>query len=280
MDSGGGAGGGNPEPGTQERMYSSVLARSAARFKPECELAEEAIASSFALFSELARGVPKGDERAQDLLALFYRNCVYLSASYQLVTRGLLDPAGNNLRTVFETIVWQYAYLTDEGMYANFRAMNAMDGDKLRLIREGGWSNTKERQLENLRRKFSFQKAMKKLYSKGHYEKFFFSQYWALCQKSHSSIYGINHNTPNMAGGTALDSPGGEEEMRGNLSALLYLCAENLTCALNCFSAGLMQARIDRALETVNRINRAIPPSLSLAPDTLELPFMLRFREV
>jgi hypothetical protein len=269
---------GGADDGGLGRSYSEMLERSASLFAKEAALLEGGIAYSLSLYSALAR--TRGlDARMQDLLALFYRNCVYLSASYRLIRAGLLDPAGNNMRTVFETIIWQYAYLTDGEVYENFREMGAMDGEKLRLIKEGKWSNTKERALENLRRKYSFQKMLKKLYSKERYEGLFYGQYWAFCQKSHSSIFGINHNTPNMAGLTTLDSPGGEAEMRGSLSALLYLCAENLMCALNCFSAPLGQEKTGETLKALAGINRAIPASPGLAPDTRAMEFTLRFRE-
>jgi hypothetical protein len=257
----------------------AVFSESARRFPAECALMEEIIGASFSLYRSLSRDAGLGG-RSQDLLAFFYRNCVYLSASYQLIRRGLLDPAANNMRTVFETIIWQYAYLTDDAIYANFREMGTMDGDKLKLIKAGKWSNTKERALENLRRKYSFQKMVKQLYSKGHYEKLFYSQYWAFCQKSHSSTFGINHNTPNMAGGMTFGNPADSDEVRGNLAAALYLSCENLVCFLNCFSGRLPQARIDEALGMANRINQAIPPSPGLAPDTKTLPFVIRLREV
>ncbi|MFH0885442.1 MAG: hypothetical protein V1861_07070 [Candidatus Micrarchaeota archaeon] len=260
-----------------EGLYSAARNGSGSLCKAECLLLEESIAASFAMFFSL-EGKEKLDERRQYLLALFYRNCVYLSASYRLIREGMLDPAGNNMRTVFETIIWQYAYLTDDDIYSNYREMAAVDDEKLRLIKGGKWSNTKERALENLRRKYSFQKMMKSLYSKEHYEKFFYSQYWAFCQKSHSSIFGINHNTPTMGMGTTMDASAGE--LRGNLSAALYLCAENLICFLNSFSQLLPQERIDSTLAMINRINQSIPPSLSLAPDTKALPFLLTFREV
>jgi len=260
-----------------EGLYDAAREGSGGICRTECALLEESISASFSMFFSL-EGKEKLDDRRQYLLALFYRNCVYLSASYRLVREGMLDPAGNNMRTVFETIIWQYAYLTDDGVYSNYREMAALDGEKLGLIKGGKWSNTKERALENLRRKYSFQKMLKALYSKEHYERLFYSQYWAFCQKSHSSIFGINHNTPTMGMGTTLDSSAGE--LRGNLSAALYLSAENITCFLNCFSQLLPQERIDGALATLNGINRSIPPSLSLAPDTKALPFQLKFREV
>ncbi|MCI0503447.1 hypothetical protein L0Y65_01925 [Candidatus Micrarchaeota archaeon] len=257
-----------------------VAAESAKRFPSECALMEEAVAASLSLFGTISRNAAGLDARRQDLLAFFYRNSIYLSASYHLIRRGLLDPAGNNMRTVFETILWQYAYLTDDGIYANYREMARMDGDKLKLLKDGKWSNTKERALENLRRKYSFQKMMKELYSKESYEKLFYSQYWAFCQKSHSSTFGINHNTPNMEGGMTFGREGDAEEVRGNLRAALYLCAENLICFLNCFAGILGQETIDETLAVANRINRLIPPSPGLAPDTKKLPFVLRFREV
>ncbi len=263
-------------------LNDEVFAETALKYPEECQLAEDAIHASFSAFGALSRSSGTGgglDSRKQDLLAFFYRNCVYLLSSYQLARRGLLDPAGNNLRTVFETVVWQYAYLTDDEVYANFAGMSAMDGEKLRLIKSGAWSNTKERALENMRRKYSFQKMMKRLYSKERYERFFYSQYWALCQKSHSSVYGINHNTPNMHGGKTFDSPGDSEEARGMLYAILYLCAENLTCFLNCFHGRMNQGEIDSALGQINRINRRIPPALGLAPDTRKMEFSERFRE-
>jgi hypothetical protein len=257
--------------------YEHVYLQTGRLFEQQCRLAEDALAASFSAYFELSR---KGgmDERSEYLAAFFYRNCVYLSATYQLIRSGMVDPAGNNMRTIFETIIWQYAYLLDEGIYDNFRAMAELDREKLRSMRDGGWSNTKERRLENLRRKYSFQKMMKKLYSKGLYEKFFFNQYWALCQKSHSSIVGVNYNTPNMQGSTTLEKR--PAEIKENLSAALYLTAENLICFLNCFSGRLGQDRIDGLLERVNAINRGIPPALGLSPDTKKLEFTLRFREV
>jgi hypothetical protein len=264
--------------GAIKARHERVQEKTGKDFAPECALMEEAISDSVSLYLRVARG--RGlDERRQYLLAFFYRNCIYLSASYQLIRSGLLDPAGNNLRTVFETILWQYAYLTDEGIYANFREIAALEGEKLRLIKQGGWSNTKERSLENLRRKYSFQKMMKRLYPKERYEKFFYSQYWAFCQKSHSSIFGINHNTPNMEGGSTFDKTGDAGEVRGNLASALYLAAENITCFLNCFSTLLGQEEIDGALSLANRINLGIPPSPGLAPDVNGLPFVLRYRE-
>ncbi len=206
----------NQDHGAIAALNEKVYSESARRYPAECSLIEEAVSASFSLYGSLSHDA-KLDSRGQDLLAFFYRNCIYLSASYQLIRRGLLDPAGNNMRTVFETIIWQYAYLTDDGIYANYREMSALDGEKLMLIKSGKWSNTRERALENLRRKYSFQKMLKALYSKEHYERLFYSQYWAFCQKSHSSIFGINHNTPTMGMGTTLDSSVGE--LHGNLSA-------------------------------------------------------------
>ncbi len=264
--------------GRLEDLYNSVHERSGKEFGRECSLIEEGVSASYSMYLEIARQ-GKLDERRQYLLAFFYRNCVYLSAAYKLVRSGMLDPAGNNLRTVYETIIWQYAYLTDDGVYSNFREMIESDGQKLELIKQGRWSNTKERALENLRRKYSFQKMMKRLYTKERYEKFFYSQYWAFCQKSHSSIFGINHNTPNMDGGRTFDNAGDAEEARGYLTATLYLCAENMVCLLNCFPSSLTQERIKDAMSLANRINRAIPPAYGLAPEGKELPFVLRFRE-
>jgi len=240
---------------------------------------EESLAFSFSLFGALA---PSGklDALQKDLLALFYRNCIYLDASYRLIRNGLLDPAGNNMRTVFETIIWQYAYLTEKDIYGNFREMKMMDEKKLASLKAGSWSNTKERALENMRRKYSFQKMLKRLYGKEHYERLFHSQYWAFCQKSHSSLFGINHNTPNMSGARTTSTPPGVEEMRGNLSASMYLCAENLLLFLNCFSQAMGGEQVGRALESLGRINRSLPPSPSLAPEGRNLPFTLRLRAV
>jgi hypothetical protein len=262
-----------------EQSYKKVADASAKTFPNECELTEEAIAFSFAAYFDFIKNSKtKIDERSESLAALFYRNCVYLSASYRLIRDGMLDPAGNNMRTVFETIVWQYAYLCDTEMYANFRDLSSLEEQKLSLLPKKSWSNTKERELENMRRKYSFQKAMKKLYTKETYEQFFFSQYWMLCQKSHSSMFGINYNTPTMEGKTTMDK--GPEELRANLSALIYLSAENLLCFLNCFSEKLSKDKTDPIIAFTNRINRSIPPSLSLAPDTVELAFTTRFRKL
>lgn len=265
-----------------ERAYDRVTESSAKAFAAECSLAEESIAFSFNAYYELVKNSKKNlDARSQSLAALFYRNCVYLSAAYRLIRDGLLDPAGNNMRTVFETTVWQYAYLCDGDMYANFKEVSDLEEQKLASLPKKSWSNTKERELENLRRKYSFQKAMKALYSKETYEKFFFSQYWMLCQKSHSSMFGVNYNTPTMEGRTTMDkAPEGPEELRANLTALLYLAAENLLCFMNCFPDKLSKEKTDSILAFTNRINRSIPPSLSLAPDTKELAFTARFRKV
>ncbi len=262
-----------------ERQHDSLKAQVSALFHKEAGHIESALSFSRLLFQRLSSS-GKLDLKQKDLLALFYRNCVYLDASYMLIRAGLPDPAANNMRTVFETIIWQYAYLTDDGIYANFRKMNEMDSQKLGMIKTGAWSNTKERALENLRRKYSFQKMLKGLYGKGHYERIFQNQYWAFCQKSHSSLFGINHNTPNLEGGTTLEVPGGAEELRGTLSAALYLCAENLLLFLNCFHPAMGQEDAGRTLKALERINRALPPSPSLAPEGRGLPFTLRLREV
>ena len=260
-----------------EHLYKKVHEASGTLFEKECGLIEEALAFSFASYTELAK-TAKLDERKKYLLAFFYRNCVYLSATYHLARKGMLDPAGNNMRTVFETIIWQYAYLSDDAIYGNFKEIDALEGEKLKSIKEKKWSNTKERALENLRRKFSFQKMMKTLYSKEVFEKFFFNQYWAFCQKSHSSIFGLNYNTPTMDCGTTLDR--GQDELKGNLSALLYLLSENLICFLNCFSKSMAQEKIDQMLALTNKINKNIVPALSLAPDTKKLEFVIRFKEI
>ena len=260
-----------------ESLHRKVHEASGKLFSAECALAEEAISSSFGSYAAIAKGGKLG-AKSQHLLALFYRNCVYLSAAYELMRRGMLDPAGNNLRTVFETIVWQYAILCDGEVYANIEDIDALEGQKLALVRSKKWSNTKERELENLRRKHNFQKVMKKLYSKEVFERFFFNQYWALCQKSHASVFGANNNTPNMEGGTTIEKR--PEELKGNLFALLYLCAENLTCFLNCFSTECGHERTAALLALANRINKSVPPALGLAPDTKALEFIVRFREV
>jgi hypothetical protein len=258
-------------------LHEKVFTESGRLFPNESSIVEESIAFSFDAYSSIAPKASK-DKRKSHLLALFYRNCIYLSATYHLIRRGMLDPAGNNMRTVFESIIWQYAYLTDDGIFEDSMALESLEERKLASIKTKSWSNTKERELENLRRKHSFQKAMKKLYTKESYEKFFFNQYWALCQKSHTSIFGANLNTPTMDMGTTLDR--NPKEIQGNLSALIYLCAENLICFLNCFWEGMPQKDIDIALTLANKINRSIPPALTLAPDTKKLEFILRFKEV
>jgi len=265
--------------GALERLYSHVHERSGKLFAGECGLIERALSFSFASYFTLASGARKLDAKSQHLAALFYRNCVYLSAAYQMVRRGMPDPAGNNMRTVFETVVWQYCYLCDDAMYAASREIGALEGEKFRTL-AGGWSNTKERALENLRRKYSFQKAMKAVYSAGTARKFFANPYWVLCQKAHTSIFGANYNTPNMEGTTTVEKR--PEELRGTMRALLFLCAENLTCYLNCFAAHLPQERIARILAFNNDINRQIPPAQGLVPDTHadRLQFTLRFREL
>lgn len=119
---------------------------------------------------------------------------------------------------------------------------------------------------------------MKSLYSKEVFEKFFFNHYWALCQKSHSSIFGINNNTPTMDCKTTMDKR--PDEIKGNLSAALYLLSENLICFLNCFSKSISQEKTDLMVQTINDVNKNIIPALSLAPDMKTLGFQIRFREV
>jgi hypothetical protein len=248
-------------------------------FAPECRMIEGAVSLSFSSYFTLAESAGGSlGERKERLAAFFYRNCVYLSAAYRMARVGMLDPAGNNLRTVFETIVWQYAYLLDDTIYANFREISALEEEKMRSVSGGRWSNTKERELENLRRKYSFQKMMKRLYSKEAFEKFFFSQYWAMCQKSHSSLIGVNLNTPNMHGTTTMQK--GPGEIRELMRAILYLLAENLVCFLNVFGASLREDEVNLLLARINGINKSIPPSLGLAPDTREMEFATRLREV
>src|SRR5512143_1137109 len=179
-----------PDFDSLRERYEHVYVQSGRLFEPDCKGIERSLALSFSLYFRLA-GSPPSDKRLQYLSAFFYRNCVYLSAAYQMLRNGMLDPAGNNMRTVFETVIWTYAYLTDDDIYANFTQISDLEAEKFRLIKNGGWSHTKERSFENLRRKYNFRKMMKKMYSKEVFEKFFFNQYWVLCQKSHSSIFGV-----------------------------------------------------------------------------------------
>ncbi len=261
--------------------YEHVYVQSGKMFEKECLLAEQAIANSFAVYQDLVLASrEKLDARAQHIAALFYRNCVYLSAAYHLIRNGMLDPAGNNLRTVFETIIWQYAYMCDDDIYSNYLEIEKLDSQKLMQLPQRKWSNTKERDLENLRRKYNFQKMMKSLYSKDVFEKFFFNQYWILCQKSHSSIVGANLNTPTMEGLTTMEK--NPKEISDNLLALAYLCSENLICYLNCFGGHLQQKKIDEVLKITNQLTGSIPPAMSLAPDAVkkELRFVVRFREI
>jgi hypothetical protein len=277
---------------------------------------EEAISFSFDIYYSLAKA--KLDERSKYLAAFFYRNVVYLSAGYRMARQGLLDPAGNNMRTIFETIVWQYAYLTDDEVYSNFKEMDDLESLKMKLIlaesnekhnremrgtnvsndhapkenvREATntarseteklgsrWSNTKERELENLRRKYNFQKMMKSLYSKEVFERFFYSQYWILSQKSHSSLFGLNYNTPNMEGGSTMEKR--PQELEENLSALLYLSAENLLCYLNCFGDLVDSNQKNLVLDFTNKLNKKLPPTPSLAPDTKELKFRVEMKRI
>jgi hypothetical protein len=261
--------------GKLQDLYSYVYLNSGKLFATECKSAEHVLSISFSAYTDVAKHATL-DEKHQYLLAFFYRNCIYLSATYNLIRQGMLDPAGNNMRTIFETIIWQYAYLCDEAIYTNFKQITEIESEKLKLIRQRKWSNTKERNLENMRRKYNFQKMMKSIYSKELYEKFFFSQYWMMCQKSHTSIFGINYNTPNMHGTTTLEN--NPKELRGNLHALLYLYVENLTCFLNCFYNTISQDKIDLLLRDINTINKQFPVSLSLVPDTKKLEFNSQFK--
>lgn len=248
--------------------YSHVARESGRLFPAECSLVEEALAFSFEAYFRLDKSGMDG--LRQELAALFYRNCVYLSAAYSLLRSGMPDPAGNNMRTVFETMIWQYAYLADRQVFEDHAQVSSLEEEKF----SGEWSNTKERKLQNLRRKHSFQKIMKSLYSKKRFEDFFHNQYWVLSQKSHTSTFGINLNTPNMEGKTTIEK--NPEELGKNLRAVLYLCSENLVCFLNCFSPDSK----DRCMDFVNRINKLVPPVPGIAPDTMELEFTVHLREV
>lgn len=265
-----------PDYDSLRGRYEHVYVQSGRMFEADCKGIERCLALSFSLYFQLA-GAGGLDTKRQHLAAFFYRNCVYLSAAYQMLRNGMLDPAGNNMRTVFETVIWMYAYLTDDGIYSNFAELERMETEKFALIRSGRWSNTKERAFENLRRKYNLQKTMKKLYSKELFEGIFFNQYWVLCQKSHSSIFGVNHNTPNMEGSTTMEKR--PQEIKDNLTALEYLCAESLICFLNCFHTGMAQEGISAVMDEINRINAMIPPAAGLAPDTKKLEFTLRLRE-
>jgi hypothetical protein len=252
------------------KQYSHVARETGRRFPGECALIEEALAFSFEDYFRLEKSGMGAME--QELAALFYRNCVYLSATYSLLRSGMPDPAGNNMRTVFETIIWQYAYLADKEIFENHNEMSRLEEEKF----SGDWSNTKERKLQNLRRKYNFQKTMKSMYSKERFEGFFNNQYWVLSQKSHTSTFGINLNTPNMEGTTSIEK--NPVELGKNLRAVLYLCSENLVCFLNCFSSRVKDT--GSCLGFVNRINRLVPPVPGLAPDTMELEFRVRLKEV
>ncbi len=252
------------------KQYSHVARETGRRFPEECSLIEEALAFSFDTYFKLDKSGMDGLN--QELAALFYRNCVYLSATYSLLRSGMPDPSGNNMRTVFETIIWQYAYLADRQIFENHSETSYLEEEKF----SGEWSNTKERKLQNLRRKYNFQKTMKSLYSKERFESFFHNQYWVLSQKSHTSTFGINLNTPNMQGTTSIEK--NPEELGKNLRAVLYLYSENLICFLNCFSSRIKGK--DSCLDFVNRINKLVPPVPGLAPDTMDLEFTVRFKEV
>jgi hypothetical protein len=254
--------------------YESVYVECGRRFPRDCKTIESSIAFSFALQARLRQ--EKLDEKKEFLLAFFYRNTVYLSASYHMARMGMLDPAGNNMRTIFETIIWQYAYLFEDEYFQAFKKMNSLEHLKFAAIKKKGWSNTKERELENLRRKFNFQKMMKKLYTKEYFERFFFNQYWVLSQKSHSGLFGVNNNTPTMDGGTTIQK--NPAELKDTLTAILYLCSENLICFLNCFGAELSQGEVSDIIKSANAINALIPPAPGLAPDTKEPEFRLQFK--
>lgn len=252
------------------KQYSHVARETGRRFPDECAMIEDAIAFSFDTYYKLEKSGMDGLE--EELAALFYRNCVYLSATYSLLRSGMPDPSGNNMRTVFETIIWQYAYLADREIFENHSEISRLEEEKF----SGEWSNTKERKLQNLRRKYNLQKTMKSLYSKERFDSFFHNQYWVLSQKSHTSTFGINLNTPNMQGSTSIEK--NPEELGKNLRAVLYLYSENLICFLNCFSSRIKNR--DSLLGFVNRMNRLVPPVQGLAPDTMELEFTVRFKEV
>lgn len=259
-----------------QNKHRQVYLQSGQLYQDQCKLIENSVSLSFQLYSILSKN--KLIEKHQYLLAFFYRNTLYSSAAYQLVRMGFLDPAGNNMRTIFETLIWQYAYLTDEEIYLNFKKIDDLESEKMKSLKDKKWSNTKERKLENYRRKYNFQKMMKQIYSKKTYEQFFFNQYWILCQKSHSSIFGLNYNTPNFDGKTTIEK--NPNEIKDNLLAIMYLEAENLICLLNCFSEYLQQSQITQIMDFINKINSKIPPALSLAPDTKDLKFSLRFKEL
>ncbi len=260
------------------KKYSHVHNLSGKSFEKECLAVENALSFSFNSYFEIVMTKKLFDEKSQMLAALFYRNCVYLSATYTLIRNGMLDPAGNNMRTVFETVLWQYAYLSDNKIYEDLKELALLEEQKLELIKKKAWSNTKERELENLRRKYSLQKMMKRIYSKKSFERFFFNQYWLLSHKSHSSTFGVNYNTPTMENVTTMEKR--PEELKGNINATLYLCSENLVCFLNCFSDFMSQEKIDNIMKNVNAINIGLPPTLGLVPDMVDMKFKFNFRSL
>lgn len=254
--------------------YERVYSGSGSMYKDECGTAESALALSFSAHRSLRR--QEAGSKKEYLAAFFYRNCVYLSAAYHMARMGMLDPCGNNLRSVFETIIWQYAFLKDDGAFESFLQISRMEQEKFGRLGAGGWSNTRERALANLRRKHNFQKNMKKLYQKDFFESLFSNQYWVLSQKSHPGTFGINHNTPTMEGGTTMDKR--PQEVLDNLKAILYLCSENIICFLNCFGEDLSPGEVRRMMREANSVNGRIPPAASLAPGGM--PFSVRMKKV
>ena len=256
----------NMEYSDLEKVYSHEKNQTLLKYPQLTKKIENAISSSFSLYYSIRNLILTQKTKDKTILAYFYRNSIYLSSSYSLILKGMIDPAANNFRTVFETICWSYAFDNEETFIA-FEEISNLENEKITK----NWSTTKERKLQNLRRKNNFQKMLKTIYTD--FDKFFSTPYWILSQKSHPSLFGANFNTPSMEGFATIDK--NPSEVFGYLRNCLFLLAENLLCFVNKFFALIDKKELTLLLSLISDLHNETNQNFSLVPDKLKTEYKL-----
>jgi hypothetical protein len=211
--------------------------------KEECKKIEDLLALSLVTVNRIViRNASKQNNKENVCLMFAMRNILYLLSSYQLITRGLFDPATNNLRTVFETIIRTY------------EKYNNLDN----------W--TKEEKLESARRKFSPLKLFEIIYCDSTAKQLEKNVYWQLCHASHPSIFGLLLNVP-LNGQVDNGKIKSLEYSADPLKCTTCLAISNLVMLKKIFNDILTMEEKEKILELISRSKNNNEDEIVLVPD-------------
>lgn len=211
--------------------YLSKVNKTITSFANINQICENTILSMMLIYSEIFESVKTSLPNYQAFIAFLYkRNITYLQSSHLLACIGFIDPSSNLNRTVYETILRCYLFITEPKEADEYSQAIRAEKEK---------SYDRKKGVKYIREKLYSPKTCKE-------HKEFYEQ---LCILAHPSIKGVAEDYPEHR----------PDRIKDNLSIILHLMYGNIQMMSECFF-GLLNSQA----------TKTIIPSMERIATTLE----------